>query len=128
MERRFWRGRYVELRGRLADQCCDGMLKLRAHHGNVGILHLLSFELCFRLSHIRLGSGSTLETILCELQRIGISLYGVVQKLFLCVGTAQLEVVDGQFGVQAQTGRLKIGGACLSFFSRRAHGAADSSP
>src|SRR6202021_3652118 len=55
VERNLRPWRYVELGGRLADQCCDGVLVLRAHHSNIGILNLCSVKLCSRLSHICRG-------------------------------------------------------------------------
>jgi len=102
------------------------VLILRPHHSDVSVLNPRTIKLRLRLRHIRFWSGPALKAILCELQRIGVIVHGVIQKLLLHVGTAQFEVVDGQLGMQAKIGSLKIGGAGLSFPLRRVYGAADS--
>ena len=50
---------------------------------------------------IRFRSGPAFKKILRKLQRIGISLHSVVEKPLLRFGAAELEVVEGKFGMQA---------------------------
>ena len=94
------------------------MFKLRSLHGDVGVLHARRVQLGLRLRNVGLGGHASFEAIYRELQVIGVGFDRVVEKLFLSVGAAQFEIVQGKFRLEAELGGLIVGGGRLRFFSR----------
>jgi hypothetical protein len=104
------------------------MFELRALHPDIGILHTRSFELRLCLRHVGLGSGASFEPIGCELKGIGVSFHRVIQKFFLCVRAAELEVVEGEFSLQDESSVFEIGSSGLGLLAGRGHSSPDPPP
>src|SRR5215469_5738770 len=104
------------------------MLELRPLHGNIRGLHHSGLQLCSGLSDIGFWSGTSFKSIYGELEGILVSLHRVVQKLLLCVSAAQLEIVEGELGVKAQTDRFEVSGCRLSLLTRSGNSPAHPSP
>ena len=72
-------------------------------------------ELRLRLRDIGLRRGAALEAVFRELKRVGVGLDRVLQQLLLRIGGAQLEIVVGKFGLNAQRRGGEVGAvACAS--------------
>jgi len=80
VERRWRDG---EFGGRFSDEDGDGVFELSAGYGDVGVLHARGIELGLGLGYIGFGSYSALKAIECELEGVGVGLYGVVEELLL---------------------------------------------
>ena len=104
------------------------MLVLSALHLDVCGKNTCGVELCLRLGDIGPRRSPAFESILSQPQRPAVSLDGVVQQLFLCIGAAHFEVVNRKLGVQAQAGSFKVRVTGLRLFSSRRYAAADPSP
>ena len=104
------------------------MFELRPLHGDVRGLHLRRFQLCLRLRHIGLRRGAAFEAIDRELQGFLEGLDRVVEQPLLRVGAAQLEVIECQLCLNAESGGFQVGGGCLRFLAGGGHTAADAAP
>src|ERR1700735_4254924 len=118
----------MECRRRFSDKNRQSMLVLRALDSNIGRQYLGSLKLRLRLRDIRFRRRPALEAILRQPQRFGISFHGIVQKSFLSVGAPDLEVVDSNFGVEAQTSRLQVSCACLGLLLGGCYAATNTPP
>ncbi len=94
------------------------MLEVGPRHAHTDILRPGSLQLRARLRHLRLRAESSIEAVLRQVERFLVRDQCLIQKLLLRIGAAQLEIVDGQFGVQAQANGLHIARAGLGFFAR----------
>ena len=85
------------------------MLVLRSRDSNADLLGAGSFELGARLGHFGSGREAAVKPVLRQFQRFLKCLDGLVQKLLLRIQAAHFEIIDGQFGVEAQADGLDIG-------------------
>ena len=104
------------------------MLELRALHTHVDGLRPRRLQLRLRLGHVHLRGHAALEPYPRQLQRALERGHAGVQQLPLDVERAQLEVVERQLGLQAQTRGLEIGRARLGAGLARLHAAAYLAP
>ena len=77
------------------------MLELRPLHGDIRGLHLRRLQLSPRLGHIRLRRNAAFVSTDRELQGFVEGLYRVVKKPLLCIGAAQLEIIERQLRLKA---------------------------
>ena len=104
------------------------MLELGPRHGDVGGLNPRRLELSPCLGDVGFRRAAAGEAILGELQRIGEVRNRIVQQLLLGIRAAQLDIVDRQFGVQAEARRREVGRRRLRLLARGGDGAADATP
>ena len=104
------------------------MFELRPLHGDIRGLHLRRFQLRLRLRHIGLRRGAAFEAIDRELQGFLEGLDRVIEEPLLCVGAAQLEIIERELCLNAESGGFQVAGGCLRFFAGGSHAAADPSP
>ena len=121
-------GRDGEIRGRLAHQTGDGMLKQSALRLDIGQLRLSGGQLRLRLAHIQAGGDALVVTIIGELERLVVHCDRVGEKLGLGIQPAQLQIVIGQLALKAQPHRGHIGKGALRFGLARRHFVADAAP
>ena len=117
-----------ERRRRFAEKNGDGVFELRALQGDVARLHFGCLELRLRLVYVGLRSDPAFKAIVRDAVGLFVVLHGIVQQLLLGVRAAGFEVVDGEFGLQAQQDCLAVACACLRLFSRGAYGSANAAP
>ena len=86
------------------------------------------FQLCLRLRHIRLRRGATFESTDRELQGFVECLYRVIEQPLLGIGAAQLEIIECQLCLNAESGGLQVAGGRLRFLAGGGHAAADPAP
>ncbi len=122
------RGRQSERGGRLADEDGDGVFKLRARDGDVGGLDLGVLQLGLGLGEVGLGGDAADEAVVGDADGLLILRDGVVEELLLGVGGAELEVVDGELGLQGEQRGLAVGGGGLGLFAGGVDAAADARP
>ncbi len=120
-------GRLQALR-RATHQHGDGMFEGGALHAYADVLSARGFELRSRLRHFGAGAQAAIEAILRQVERLLISHQRLIQQLLLRVEAAQFEVVDGQFGMQAEANGFQIGGAGLGLFAGGGDGAMNAAP
>jgi hypothetical protein len=77
----------------LADQDGDRVLILSALHHNVCLENMGILQLRASLRYIRFRCSSAFESVFSKPQRSAIGLHRLIEELFFCVGTAQLEIV-----------------------------------
>ena len=120
--------RKIELRGRLPDKYCDGVLVLRAEHAHINRRCPGSLQLSPRLLDFYFRRDSSVEKVQVQIQGIFVSFNRCVQQLFLGIEAARLKIIDGERRVHAQIDGRQICGASLRLFSIRLHGASHSPP
>src|ERR1700733_1654043 len=118
----------MECRRRFSDKNRNSMLVLRALNSNIGRQHLSSLKLRLRLSDVRFWRCPAFEAILCQPIRFGIRFHGIVQESLLGVCAPNLEIVDRNLGMEAQTSCLQISCACLSLLLGSGYAAANAPP
>ena len=74
------------------------------------------------------GGRASLEARLRELYVVGIGPYRIVEKFFLSISAAQLEIVQNEFCFQAELGGLVVGGGGLRLFASRRDAAPYAAP
>ena len=104
------------------------MLEGRPLHPHADVLGARGLQLSPRLRHFRPGAQSAIEAALSQVEGFLIGHQGLVQKLLLRIEAAELEIVDGELGMQAQANGFQIGGAGLGLFAGGCDGAADTAP
>ncbi len=75
------------------------MLVLRSLDSDVGCEDAGGIKLSLCLYDVGLRSNPTLETVLSQFLGFLIGTHGIVEKLFLCICTANLKAIDGNFCV-----------------------------
>ena len=98
------------------------MFVLRAKDSEIGVFRLRGFELRLGLSNIFIGIDPGIESLFGDVVRILIGLDCIVEKFFLSVLRAKLEIIDGDFGLGGEQNIFKIGGAGLRGKNIRADG------
>ncbi len=86
------------------------------------------FELRGGQVHVFPGSDAALKTALRELQGFVEGVYIGIEKLFLRIQSAQGQVIQGQFRVQAEANRFQIRGRGLRQGAAGLHASPDASP
>src|SRR5208283_2615275 len=104
------------------------MLELGAGDSYVDGLGLDALVLGFCLLDIDFRGDSALEAHLGEMEIVEVGGGSVIEQQLLRIEAAELEVVQGQFGAEAQLDVGEIGGAGLGVGARLLDGAPDLSP
>ena len=117
-----------EIRRRLANQNCDGMLVLRTRNVDVDHLRAGCFQNRPRLLHFYFGGEASVVQVFIQLICLLVLRDGVFQQLFFSVQAACREVIHGKRGVQAQVDYRQIGGARLRLLPIRFHVLANPAP
>ena len=81
------------------------MLELCALQRDVARLYPGCLKLRLRLVDVGLRSDAAFEAIVGDSVGLFVVLHSIVQQLLLGIGAAGFEVVDGEFGLQAQHAR-----------------------
>ena len=106
----------------------NGVLILGAGHAYVQQLRAHCFQLRPGLGHIGLGADSAGKEILGQIELVLEVGNGSGEQFGLRIQAAQLEVVGGHFGVEAQVYASHLRGAGLCVLAGRLDGAADAAP
>ena len=104
------------------------MLVLGASHAHVDALGAHGFELGAGLGHVCLGADSAGKATLGQIKLVFEIGDGSVEQRDLGVETAQLEVVGGHLGMEAEVYVCLVSGAGLGVGAGGFDGAADASP
>ena len=113
---------------RLSDEDRDGVLKLVARGSNVNVLGARLFELRGGQVHVFPGSDAALKTALRELQSLVKGVDIGIKQLLLRIQSAQGQVIQGKFRMQAEANRFQIRGRGLRQRAAGFHGVPDASP
>ena len=97
------------------------MLILRPQIGHVHGLRAGGLQLRTRFGHFRPVGRAAFVAVLGEFERLLIGCNRVFQNALFFIQAAQIEIVEGQFGMQAQTRIFHVGGRGLGVL----HGGSD---
>src|ERR1700739_4825383 len=101
------------------------MFKFSPLHGDIRILYAGRVQLGLRLGDVGSWSYAPFEAILRKLEVVGVGLHRVVEKAFLSIGAAQLEIVHGEFRLQTELCGLVVGSRRLCLFPSGGNDATD---
>jgi hypothetical protein len=118
----------AEFRRRLSDENRNGVFELRALDGDVRVFDAGGVQLGLCLRNVGLRSHTPFEAIERELQVVGIGFYGIVEKLFLSVGAAQLEIVQSEFRLETELCGFVVGSGRLRLLASGGDAAPHTSP
>jgi len=109
----------AEFRGRLSDQNRNGVFELRSLHGDIRVLYASGVQLGLRLRYVGLRATPPLKRLSVSLQVCRYRPLPYVEKLFLSVGAAQFEIVQGEFRLEAELSGLIVGSGSLALLPAR---------
>ena len=104
------------------------MLVLGASHAHIDALGAHGFELRASLGHVGLGADSAGKTALGQIELVFEIDDGRVEQRDFGVEAAQLEVVGGHLGMEAEVYVCLVSGAGLGVGAGGFNGAADAAP
>ena len=106
----------------------DGVLVLGAHIGHVHGLGACGLQLRARFGHFRPVGRAAPVAVFGEFERLPVGRNRVFQNALFLIQAAQIEIVQGQLGMETQARIFQVRGRGLSAFDGGRHQVANSAP